>query len=348
MPTDPNLGRAYVLATEHRTHPNPAVGCVVVSPEGEILATGSHLGPGSPHAEFVALDQLASAQDCTVYVSLEPCSHHGRTPPCAERLISEGVARVVVGTVDPDERVSGQGIARLRNAGIVVEVVNDPAAREVDPGYFHHRETGMPLVTAKWAMTIDGNVAAADGSSRWISSEQSRMDVHRVRSRADGVVVGAGTVRRDDPSLDVRLDGYEGHQPRPVVIAGTHPLPTGARILARNPLIVTTKDLQIEGGEQLRVDGADGRPDPIETCRALGELGLLELLVEGGPTLAGAWWNAGVIDRGVVYVAGRIGGGAGIPPMRGVFDSIAEADDIEVGLVEKLGGDVRIMFNRKA
>jgi diaminohydroxyphosphoribosylaminopyrimidine deaminase/5-amino-6-(5-phosphoribosylamino)uracil reductase len=324
------------------------VGAVVVGSEGEVLGEGAHVGPGLPHAEVVALDRVEDARGTTVYVSLEPCSHHGRTPPCTDRLIAEEVARVVIGASDPDPHVAGSGIDALRRAGIDVEVVDDRRARDVDPAYFHHRETGMPLVTIKWAMTLDGSVAAADGTSRWITTPLARQHAHELRSQVDAVVVGAGTLRTDDPRLDVRIDGYRGPQPRPVIVAGTGDLPTKARIWNREPIVVSTLDRTIPTGELLRVDGFDGLPDPVDVCLTLADVGLLALLLEGGPTVAGAWWRAGVVDNGVVHIGAKVGGGTGRSPMAGVLTTIADADDVEFDTVRNVSDDVVIAFRKKS
>jgi diaminohydroxyphosphoribosylaminopyrimidine deaminase/5-amino-6-(5-phosphoribosylamino)uracil reductase len=339
--------RAYELARTHNTHPNPRVGAVVVGPEGQVLGEGAHDGPGLPHAEVVALDQVENASGSTIYVSLEPCSHHGRTPPCTDRLIADGVAKVVIGTMDPDPQVAGSGVAALRQAGIEVEVVDDPGARNVDPAYFHHRETRTPLVTIKWAMTLDGSVAAADGTSRWITTPLAREDAHWLRSRVDAVVVGAGTLRTDDPRLDVRIDGYQGPQPRPVIVVGTGDLPGEAQIWRRDPIVVTTLDREIPAGELVRVDGFDGLPDPVDVCRTLADMGLLYLLLEGGPTIAGAWWRAGVVTNGFVHIGAKVGGGAGRSPMAGVFATIADADHVEFDTVRNVSDDVVIAFRKK-
>jgi diaminohydroxyphosphoribosylaminopyrimidine deaminase/5-amino-6-(5-phosphoribosylamino)uracil reductase len=344
----PHLLRAYELARAHHPHPNPKVGAVVVSTEGQVLGEGSHEGAGHPHAEVVALDQVEGARGSTVYVSLEPCSHQGRTPPCTDRLIAEGVARVVIGTEDPDPQVSGSGIATLRQAGIDVEVVNDPRARDVDPAYFHHRETGMPLVTVKWAMTLDGSVAAADGSSQWITRSPTRLIGHELRSQVDAVVVGAGTLRTDDPRLDVRIDGYRGFQPRPVIVVGNGDLPEEARIWAREPIVVSTLDRGIPTGELVRVDGFDGLPDPVDVCLSLADMGVLHMLLEGGPTLAGAWWRADVVDNGFVHIGAKVGGGAGRSPMAGVFATITDADDVEFDTVRSVSDDIVIAFRKRS
>lgn len=342
--------RAFELAREWpNTHPNPRVGAVVVSSTGAIAGEGWHEGPGTDHAEIMALNQAGDiARGATVYVSLEPCSHQGKTPPCTEALISSRVATVVVGAIDPDSRVSGRGVKRLRDAGIeVVTDVRMDEAREVDRAYFHHREKGRPMVTAKWAMTLDGSIAAGDGTSRWITGTPARAEVHRLRSTVDGVVVGAGTLRADDPRLDVRLDEYEGPQPRPVVIAGRKGLPPGARIWERDPVIVSAQPVETVSGQLVQVAG-DGVPDPRATVEALGDIGLIHLLLEGGPVISGAWWRAGVIDNGYVYIGARVGGGTGRSPLGGVFSTIADARDVEFRSVRSVGEDVVIAFETRS
>ena len=319
---------------------------MIVSSEGELIGEGAHHGPGEDHAEVVAIkDAGQRSHGATMYVTLEPCSHHGRTPPCVDAIETAGLAKVVVGAIDPDSRISGSGIERLRSRGIeVVESGQSEIVRAMDPAYFHHRQSGMPLVTIKYAMTLDGSVAALDGSSQWITSEQARRDVHSLRSEADAVLVGAGTVRTDNPRLDVRLDDYAGQQPRPVVVAGSDALPADVSIWSSDPIVVSTRRMDVPKGQVLVVGGDDNRPDPVETCRALAELGLLHLLVEGGPTIIKSWLDAGVVTNGVVYLGARLGGGRGVSPVSGRFDSIADAQVVSVTAVRSLGEDVRIDF----
>ena len=343
------MRRAIELAMDHRPHPNPRVGAVVVSSSGVVIGEGSHTGPGGDHAEVVALVAAGDkAADSTLYVTLEPCAHHGRTPPCVDRIVEVGVKRVVFGVTDPDARVAGRGAAMLRSAGI--EVVEDFApfdARHSDPAYFHHRETGMPMVTMKYAMTLDGSVAARDRSSKWITSDGARRDAHELRARSDAIMVGAGTLRSDDPRLDVRIEGFTGSQPRPVVVAGNEELPRGASIWAREPLVIATHPMEVPAGELLVVKaGADGWPDPRMAALALADAGLLDILMEGGPTLAGAWWRSGVVTRGVLYLGAKIGGGLGIPPLHAVFETLDEAEPAHVVAVHSLGPDLRIDFER--
>lgn len=343
------MRRALDLAQGHRTHPNPRVGAVVVSPSGEVVGEGAHVAAGQPHAEAVAIGEAgAKASGATLYVTLEPCNHHGRTPPCTEAIIDAGIARVVLAMRDPDPKVSGEGIARLADSGIeVVESVMEPEAESLNEAYVHHRRTGMPLVTMKWAMTLDGAVAAQDGSSRWISSEEARADAHQLRAETDAVVIGAGTLRADDPELTVRTEGYRGSQPVPIVIAGNEELPVGASIWQRDPIVIATSPRTAPSGEVVVVDGDGGLPDPVATCRAIAALGHLDVLLEGGPKLAASWWSHGVISRGVAYIAAKIAGGSGLAPLSGVFSSIGDAEIVEITSVRRLGSDYRIDFSRK-
>ena len=320
-----------------------------MSSTGAVLGEGSHVGPGERHAETIALEAAGeSAKASSVYVTLEPCVHQGRTPPCVDAIIAAGVGRVIVGTGDPDERVAGRGVERLRSAGIEVVVgVLSEDVRASDPAYFHHRSSGMPLVTMKYAMTLDGSVAARDQTSQWITGEDARRDAHRLRRDADAVVVGAGTLRSDDPRLDVRLEGYEGPQPRPVVIAGSMSLPDNAAMWDRDPLIVTSRTIDVPAGDVIEVAGDTlGLPEPRAACGALAEAGYLSILLEGGPTLAGAWWRTGVIDRGIVYVGAQLAGGAGMSAISGVFGTIDEATPAKIVGTHTLGSDIRIEFER--
>jgi diaminohydroxyphosphoribosylaminopyrimidine deaminase/5-amino-6-(5-phosphoribosylamino)uracil reductase len=339
------MDEAVRLAAPTHPHPNPRVGAVVVDRAGRVVASASHAGAGAPHAEALALAEAGdSAAGGTLVVTLEPCVHEGRTPPCSQAIIAAGVRRVVIGAEDPDRRVGGRGIAALREAGIEVAVHPDRRAVEaLDPGYFHHRRTGLPRVTLKAALTLDGQVAAADGTSRWITGEAARQDGHRLRSAADAVMVGAGTLLADDPRLTVRLPGYAGRQPRPVVVAGERPLPPDAAIWERDPMVLAPRPIETPGGEVLVVPG-DGGVDLREAMTALGERGVVDLLVEGGPALGAAMVRAGLVQQGVFYLAGRLAGGVGFPAFAGRFATLADARRVAITGVEELGGDVRVEF----
>jgi diaminohydroxyphosphoribosylaminopyrimidine deaminase/5-amino-6-(5-phosphoribosylamino)uracil reductase len=339
------MRRAFELASRHRTtHPNPRVGAVVLDRDGEVIGEGSHAGPGHPHAESEALSVAGpAARGGTVIVTLEPCTFFGRTPPCVDALVAAGVARVVVGTIDPDPRVAGEGIASLRRQGIEVEEgVLTGEAEALDPAYFHHRRTGRPRVTLKAALTLDGQLAAADRTSRWITDSAAREDAHRLRSAFDAVMVGSGTVIHDDPQLDVRLPDYSGPQPRPIVLIGARDLPSVSKVLLRQPLLVAARELDNTVAALQVSPGPGGRPLLDQALTAIGDEGYLDILVEGGAALATALWQGGLVDRGVFYLSGRIAGGRGL----GLFDATWRTleDSIEVNIVDtvKLGRDLRV------
>ncbi len=310
-------------------HPNPRVGAVIVAPDGEVLATGVHHGAGLPHAEMNALDQVSHAVGTTMVVTLEPCDHDGRTPPCSQALIDAGVARVVIGATDPDLRVDGRGITRLREAGI--EVIADTAVSDVvenDPGYFHHRATGRPRVTLKLASTLDGQVAALDGTSQWITGEAARDDAHRLRSEHDAVLVGSGTVIADDPTLDVRTEGYEGPQPLPVVLIGDREIPEGSAVLERSPILYGRNDTGFA-----KVD---------DVVKDLGARGIVSVMVEGGPRVARSFIEANAVDRYIWYIAARLAAGSGTPAIGGAFATLGDSHVVEIVDVTMVGDDIRI------
>ncbi len=318
-----SMARALELAARvrGRTAPNPWVGCVVVGAEGSGRWEGATAPPGGPHAEATALAAAgAGAAGATLVTTLEPCAHHGRTPPCTDAIVAAGVARVVIGVLDPDPLVAGAGAARLEAAGLEVRVGvrADEVAEQLGP-YLKHRRTGRPYVVLKLAATLDGRTAAPDGSSRWITGAEARADVHRLRARSDAVLVGAGTVRADDPALTVRLEEDPVRQPLRVVLGRA---PVGARV---HPALELSGDL-----------GA--------VLDELGRRGILQLLVEGGPTVAHAFHRAGLVDRYVLYVAPALLGGddgapvfagRGAPTMDGIWRGRLVA-------VEQLGPDVKL------
>ena len=341
------MRQAIAVGARHRTHPNPQVGAILVTSDGTVLAESAHSGPGEPHAERALLDAFGPVDSSySLVVTLEPCTHTGRTPPCVEAIVAAGVSRVVLGAIDPDPRVSGGGVAALRDAGI--EVVTGVAADEVeqsDPAYFHHRRTGMPLLTLKTATTLDGQSAAADGTSQWITGEAARKDAHRLRSEHDAVIVGAGTVRSDDPLLNVRLADYLGPQPVPVIVAGSRPLPSDLRIWARDPVVLVSEESSLTGVDLVRC-GSGGVVDLREGLSALADRGLLSILVEGGARLAASLWSLGLVDRGVQYVGANLAGGTG----RGVFDklwgTLQDMTPISITGVTRLEEDLRIDWRR--
>jgi diaminohydroxyphosphoribosylaminopyrimidine deaminase/5-amino-6-(5-phosphoribosylamino)uracil reductase len=319
------MGRAMELAATVRsvTTPNPWVGAVLVAEDGEtVIGEGATAPPGGAHAEVTALGQAGvAARGATLYSTLEPCSHHGRTPPCIDAIVEAGVARVVVGVEDPDPQVAGQGLAALAAAGI--EVTLGVAAAEVSDQlapYLKHRTTGQPWVVLKMAASLDARTAAPDGTSRWITGEEARRDVHRLRSRSDAVLVGAGTVRADDPELTVRLDdGVDHAQPLRVVLGRA---PEGARV---QPALELSGDLG-------------------SVLDELGRRGVLQLLVEGGARVAHDFHAAGLVDRYVVYLAPVFFGGDDARPLfsgpgAGTIEDVWKGRLVSV---ERLGDDLRV------
>jgi len=312
---------AIAAAAEVRTNtaPNPWVGAVVASADGTIVATGATQPPGGPHAEREALRRAgAAARGATLVTTLEPCSHHGRTPPCVDAVIEAGISRVVVGLEDPDPLVAGTGIAALRAAGldVTVGVEADAVAEQLAP-YLVHRRTGRPYVVLKLAATVDGGTAAPDGTSQWITGPEARADAHRLRAQSQAVLVGAGTVRADDPSLTVRH--VEGPDPLRVVLGRA---PAGAKI---HPCLEMGGDL-----------GA--------VLDDLGGRGVLQLLVEGGATVARAFHAVGLVDRYVVYLAPAVfGGDDALGLFRGPgAPTIASLRRGRFASVSVLGADVRL------
>jgi diaminohydroxyphosphoribosylaminopyrimidine deaminase/5-amino-6-(5-phosphoribosylamino)uracil reductase len=308
------------------------------------VAERAHQSPGTPHAEALALtDAGERSRHGTLIVTLEPCAHHGRTPPCTEAIIDAGITCVVVGAEDPDPRVAGRGIARLRAAGIdVVTGIRRAAVVAADPGYFHHRRLGRPRITVKLAATLDGQVAGRDGSSQWITGPEARRDVHLLRSAADAVGVGTGTILADDPELTVRLGQYAGPQPRPVVFGGRRRLPATARVLGREPLVyVASSRHQPEVGHLVEMPGSGG-VDLDGAVKDLGARGILELLIEGGPTLAAGFAGADLVDEYVLYLGAKLALGIGMPMFDAPFATLADARNVTIVDVTPLGDDVRI------
>ena len=342
---DELMRRAIGLTEGTQPHPNPRVGAIVLTPDGEVVAERAHLRAGSAHAEAAALtDAGSAARGSTVVVTLEPCAHHGKTPPCATALIEAGVSRVVVGTLDPDPRVAGKGISLLEDAGIeVITGVEEVAVRANDPAYYHHRTTGRPFVTLKTALTLDGQAAPADHTSRWVTGPEAREDGHRLRAESGAVIVGAGTVISDNPRLDVRIDGYDGPQPRPVILAGGRPIPSDAALLSRDPLVFTSGSEQPGLGdvEQVAVPGPDG-VDLTAAIEYLGNIGVVAVLIEGGPTIGGAALRAGLVDRIVFHYGSKLGMGTGLPAVTGVFQTITDAQKVTIEDVAMIGSDIRV------
>jgi len=305
-----------------QTGVNPVVGCVVVK-EGRIVGLGAHLKRGEGHAEVHALNMAGDqARGATAYVTLEPCSHYGQTPPCCERLIEEGVSRVVVAAVDPNPLVAGRGIARLRAAGIeVLTGVLEAEASAQNEAFNKFIRTGLPFVTLKTALSLDGRIATRTGHSRWITGAAAREAVHTLRHRHSGIMVGVQTVLADDPELTTRL-GVPALNPTRIVVDSKLNTPPTARVLndAAPTIVLTTLQADEGRAERFRKLGAevlrhgDGeRVDLTAAMRALGERGISSVLLEGGGVLNGAMLEAGLVDKAMLFYAPIIVGGEGAP-----------------------------------
>jgi diaminohydroxyphosphoribosylaminopyrimidine deaminase/5-amino-6-(5-phosphoribosylamino)uracil reductase len=320
------MKRALTLARKGigRTSPNPAVGCVIVK-DGTIIGEGWHRKAGSPHAEIHALNMAADAAvGADVFVTLEPCCHTGATPPCTDALIKAGVSRVVAGMRDPNPQVNGGGLAALKQAGIeTVCGVLENDCRAINLPFIKHSTTGLPYVTYKCAMTLDGKIASITGESRWISCEESRKYVHRMRSHNDAIMVGVDTILADNPQLTVRH--VKGRNPLRIIVDSNLRTPTSVEILsgllARNTIIACTEeDLSIHqryllnGATVLVCNSLEGRVDLRDLLEKLGRLGIQSILLEGGSRLAGDALSKGLIDECVFFYAPKVIGSDGFSP----------------------------------
>ena len=342
-----------------RTWPNPAVGCVIVA-DGQIVGRGWTQAGGRPHAETQALTQAGTAaQGATVYVTLEPCSHHGETPPCAEALIAARVGRVVVAVTDNDPRVSGRGLQMLRDVGITVSLgVLEGPARHDHAGFFLRHELGRPFLTLKLASSFDGRIATGTGESQWITGPDARRAVHAMRSRHDAVMVGGGTARKDDPSLTVRGLGV-AQQPARVVVSRRLDLPLMgqlARTAAEVPLILchgpdadatlarTWRDL---GATLLTCAARGGQLDAGDVMQQLGQHGITRVFCEGGGALAASLIEADLVDQLVGFTAGVVIGAEGLPGVGAMgLSQLAQAPRYRLAGIQPIGGDVMHIWAR--
>lgn len=342
-----------------RTAPNPSVGAVIVK-DGETVGWGWTQPPGDSHAEIVALREAGTrAKGATLYVTLEPCCHHGRTPPCVDRIIEDGIRRCVVAVEDPFPSVQGKGIARLRAEGISIETaVCEREAAELHAGFFTRVRTGRPLVRVKYAMTLDGRIATRTGHSQWITGQVARRQAHVFRDRTDAVLVGAGTVRTDNPALTTRLpDEFSGdggvHHPLRVIVDGRGISPTQSRVydpaLPGHTLVATTEaaapdwlDALTGQGIEYVLCGTEPRVDLRMLLDLLGERGLNEVLVEGGGQILGSVFDASLVDRVAAFVAPVIVGGTNAPgPVAGHgCETLSTAWRLSNVRLQHLGGDL--------
>ncbi len=346
------MRQALALAARGRgrTSPNPMVGCVIVR-DGRVLGEGWHLQAGQPHAEVNAI--AAAGGDiagATVYVSLEPCNHTGKTPPCTDLLIKHRPARVVVAMEDPNPLVSGKGIARLRAEGISVEAgLLQAEARRLNEVFVKYITTGRPFVIAKCAMTLDGKIATRTGHSRWVTGEESRQLVHELRNQVDGVLVGSRTVMLDDPSLTTRLERIGTRDPVRIILDAGDYLDSGRRVFhvesAAPTWVAVTEDRDYPfAGQVIRVPRGKGGVDMAALVEELGRRGITHLLIEGGGTTHASAFEAGIVDKVWIFIAPKIVGGRdAITPVEGDgFPTMEEAIQLSEMNVSQVGPDLLI------
>jgi diaminohydroxyphosphoribosylaminopyrimidine deaminase/5-amino-6-(5-phosphoribosylamino)uracil reductase len=356
-----DMRRALELAERGwgRVSPNPLVGAVVREADGQLLGQGWHEGPGTDHAEVMALRAAGpGARGATVVSTLEPCNHVGRTPPCTRALIDARVGRVVVGAIDPNLGEGAPGVAELRRAGIdVVTDVLETECRELNVAFEHHTRTGRPFVVLKEASSLDGKTAAADGSSRWITSQEARADVQRLRAWSDAIVVGAATVIHDDPALTVRDQQFaRARSPLRVILDPAGRMEARGRIFDGDaPTVVATTDrAPVEqtsvwrraGAEVLVLDAdTDGRVSLGALVDVLGKRDVQGLLVEGGARLAWSFIHQDLVDRFIVYLAPKVIGGASSAGLVGGegFVPVEAARPLTFGHVERVGPDLKVV-----
>ena len=341
-----------------RTHPNPLVGCVIVDGDGRVVGRGFHARAGEDHAEIAAIkDADTDLTDCTLYVNHEPCCHHGRTPPCTDAIIDAGISRVVIGTIDPNPRVSGRGKKILEQAGIdVLCGVRHDASRWLNAPFFKYMTVGLPWVAAKWAMSLDGKIATHVGDSRWITGESARRRVHELRDTYDAILVGKQTLLADDPRLTCRLE--DGRDPVRFVVDARLEAPVEHRVFhhhdsdaptivfcAPEPRHLRRRALEERGVEIVEIETDQrGWLQPRAMLEAIHRRELLSVLVEGGGQLLGSFFDAGLIDYAYAFVAPRLIGGDQAPtPLAGRgIESMEQCLDLRQPAVEQLSGDLLV------
>ncbi len=359
------MRKAITLAQNgiYTTDPNPRVGCVIVK-DDKIIGEGWHQIAGQAHAEVNALQNcIQSPKDSTAYVTLEPCSHYGRTPPCVDRLIQADVVRVVVAMQDPNPQVAGQGVEKLKAAGIEVVVgLMQQEAELLNPGFIKRMASGKPYVRCKMAMSLDGRTAMASGESKWITAEDARADVHHLRARSAAIITGIGSIQHDDPQMNARIEDVEVKQPLRLVLDPKFQMSTDAKIfgLAGEVMIFASreaidanaqKDKQLEQAGAIVVAAELKDADKIDLdwlLSFLGSIDVNELLVEAGATLSGAFLQAGLIDELVVYMAPHIMGSSA----KGLFnlpglDKMADKIELDIKDITAVGCDWRIVCRPK-
>jgi diaminohydroxyphosphoribosylaminopyrimidine deaminase/5-amino-6-(5-phosphoribosylamino)uracil reductase len=349
-----HMGAALSLAARNlgQTWPNPAVGCVIVDAAGHVVGRGWTQRGGRPHAETEALRMADQrARDGIAYVTLEPCSHHGKTPPCADALIAAGIKRCVAAIEDPDPRVSGGGLAKLRAAGITVETgLLAERAKHLNIGFLTRVTKGRPLVVLKLATSLDGRIATRSGESRWITGEAARAFGHLLRASHDAIAVGSGTVLADDPELTCRLNGLEDRSPVRVVFDRRGRTPPGAKLLTgKPPTWIVGRNVKNASQNIEIVANPDSGHWLSEALAKLGAAGLTRILVEGGATLATAFLKAGLVDRIYWFRAPTVIGGDALPGIAPLaVDRLADSVGLRCVGSRTLGNDVLELYERPA
>ncbi len=365
------MAQAIKLARrgKYTTSPNPNVGCIIVDTSGRKVGEGAHLKAGEPHAEVHALRQAAEkASNGTAYVTLEPCSHYGKTPPCVDALISANVARVVIANTDPNPKVNGNGVKRLQNAGIKVQTgLLENEAMQLNLGFFKRMQTGMPWVRVKMAASLDGRTALANGESQWITGPDSRRDVQHFRASSCAVLTGSGTVRKDNPSLLVRTEQaqfgdyplYAVRQPLRVVLEGRQALHTGYQLFNDGYPVWLVSSSDLENNEHInrtlptsvlvkkisQPDSVSPLPDLSMLLEQLGQQGCNDIWVEAGPTLAGAFIEQGLCDELIVYLAGKLMGHSALPLVNlPEFNTLIQVPEFHLKNCTSFGNDVRLTY----
>jgi diaminohydroxyphosphoribosylaminopyrimidine deaminase / 5-amino-6-(5-phosphoribosylamino)uracil reductase len=349
-----NLALNLARGTLGQTAPNPVVGAVVVK-DNQILGMGAHLKAGEPHAEVHAIRMAGDrAKDATLYVTLEPCSHHGKTPPCADLVVQTGIKKVFVATTDPNPQVSGFGIEKLKVAGIEVEVgLQQEEARELNKMFFYNISTGLPYVTLKSAISMDGKIATSTGESKWITGEEARNDVHHFRHQHDAILVGVNTVLKDDPSLTTRLENGGKNPIR--IILDTHLRTPLQAIIVTDLLaptwIVTGPDVDSKLEKEFTAMGikiikmGEMKIQIKEMLKVIGEMGITSLFVEGGSEIHGSFLKEHAYQQVITYMAPKLIGGKLAPTSFG-GEGILTMDEVvslEIKKIDRVGNDIRII-----
>lgn len=364
------MAKAIQLAKKglYTTHPNPRVGCVLVK-DNQLIGQGFHFQAGQDHAEVNALvdaqnNAAEQIQGATAYVTLEPCNHQGKTPPCADALMKAGVMRVVFGMQDPNPEVSGRGLEKLKKAAIeVIGPIQEAECEALNLGFIKRMREGLPYIRVKLAMSIDGRTAMESGESQWITGTEARLDVQRLRAQSDAIVTGIGSVLTDNPSMTVRIDSHDQEvdpetvrQPLRVVMDTALSIVPEAKILyptSQACVFSIEEDIEDEHLDVLKKKGvtvrfsprgADGRLDLLDAMEQLADAGINEVLLETGSELAGGFLQAGLVDEIVIYVAPKLLGSSARPLFQLTLDRMEEAVDLALKSVRKVGQDLRLVY----